>query len=168
MRRPVRPNRGRGQPHDQWWSSWLILKKWVFSSPRNTCSEVACLAERGREFQSVGAATRNDLSAILMFACGTAKLFKFSPEDLVDLIGIGCMVSWSRRYWGCPKCLTLKVTVHILNLILCSIGSQCRRSRRGAELLHRDEEVTIRARVFWMRCSFPMFSADIPYNKELQ
>ena len=63
---------------------------------------------------------------------------------------------------GCWVVRTFCTSMAILNVILCLTGSQCSLLRTGVICSFRRHSTTMRARVFWARCSLIMFVPEIP------
>ena len=74
----------------------------------------------------------------------------------------------SYRYPGSALHRTLYVITAILNLIRCSIGSQCSWMSVGLASLDQEDIATTLASLFWMCSNFWILDLDVLNNKELQ
>ena len=66
------------------------------------------------------------------------------------------------RYGGAIELIDLYVSRAVLYCMRYETGSQWRCFNNGAVLVRGLERVTTRARVFWTRCSWAVFLAEIP------
>ena len=123
----------------------------------------------GNTFQSLGAATRKDLSPkdFRLDFCMTRRLILFDWEDLSWLFG----VKRSRRstiYFGAMPFIALYVRSRILYAISCLIGSQCNWRSTGVICSELRVLNTRRTAQFWTYCSLSRTDRCNPYSSELQ
>ena len=116
----------------QYYISYASLKRWVLIGDLKAFNLCGFRRSQGSIFHHLGAHTENALSPL--FLClDLLSLSKFMLVGRNALAGSYSSKS-SFKYVGARLFIALYASKMILNLILASIGNQCKRFRRGVTL----------------------------------
>ena len=126
--------------------------------------ELAALSSRGREFQSLGAATPKRLSPYPLFDLGTWK--SILPADRGWRPGT-YRRSRTEISFGARSCRPRNVSTSALQTIRCLMGSQCRRFRIGLMWSRCPARTAILAAAFCTFCSREIRQSGSPSSSAL-